>query len=119
MLAVAYTGDEIRFCRLSLAGQALYQQRVSPRSVERLETFRLVCTHRYFASGPKEKTMPRILLEQFHLSVTVAGNLPDEQREALRKILLRRSFRLALQRALRTTQEQFPELKLVKYLLSV
>jgi hypothetical protein len=63
--------------------------------------------------------MPRLLLEEFHLSVRVRETLSEEQREVIRTILKQRSFQRVLRQALREVQAQFPRLQPIRWTISV
>jgi hypothetical protein len=62
---------------------------------------------------------PRILIEEFHLSLRVRATLSEDQREVIRTILKQRSFQRALRQALRAVQAQFPGLQPVHWTVSV
>lgn len=56
----------------------------------------------------------RILLEEFHLTATVAPGTRDEARETARRALSGRRFRAALRAAVRDVRRRFPALRPVR-----
>src|SRR6185369_1920110 len=61
---------------------------------------------------PKEAAVPdRILVEEIHLTLTVAATTPDAAREAARRVINGRAFRAALRRAARQVVRAIPALR--------
>jgi hypothetical protein len=50
----------------------------------------------------------RVLLEEFHLSLTVPRSTPDVVREATRRVLTSRPFRVALRAAVLDCLRKYP-----------
>ena len=60
----------------------------------------------------------RILIDVFHLSVLAPRQLPEADYEAMHQTLIRRRFRVGLQRALRRVCRRYQTLSKVKVKVS-
>ena len=60
----------------------------------------------------------RVLLEEFHLTFTLAARTPDSIREAARRALNSRPFRAALRRAVRRALGRMPAAARVRLAIS-
>jgi hypothetical protein len=61
----------------------------------------------------------RILLDEFHLSLTAPARSTDAAREAMRRVLNRRAVRAALVRAARVVLDRYPLLRPVRLTLAL
>ena len=60
----------------------------------------------------------RVLLEEYHLTLTVPAGTPDGVRELIRQTVNRRTFRAALRRAIAILLRSFPNLERVRVTVS-
>jgi hypothetical protein len=60
----------------------------------------------------------RVLLEEFHLTMTAPAGSTDAAREAMRRVLNRPSVRAALRRAARAVLARYPALRPVRLTLA-
>lgn len=60
----------------------------------------------------------RLLLEEFHVTITVAPSLRDEVCQAIRDRLIAPAFRRALTAAVRTVVRSMPDGKRVRFVVS-
>ncbi len=60
----------------------------------------------------------RVLLEEFHLTLTVSANIPDDVQAALRRAINARAFRTAVRRAIVQVFRTVPALGRVRLTLS-
>ena len=60
----------------------------------------------------------RVLLEEFHLTLTAPAAGPEAAREAMRRLLNTRAIRVALARAARAVLARYPALSPVRLTLA-
>jgi hypothetical protein len=75
--------------------------------------------HRPGSREKKEARVPdRVLLDEFHLTLTVPRATPDPAREAARRAANGRRFRAELRRAVRAALARYPALARVRAALT-
>ena len=63
--------------------------------------------------------MPRlVVLDEFHVTVTIPARLPDKDVREVRRVLRSRAFRQQLRQALLTLQAAAPTLSPVRFVVS-
>ena len=68
-----------------------------------------------FPRSEKGGVVPdHLLLEEFHLTMTISRTVPDDAREAIRRTLNSREFQAALRKAARDCVHSFPALARVR-----
>ena len=59
-----------------------------------------------------------VLLEEFHLTLTLPAKMPHGDREAIRRIVNGQQFRASLRRAIRDLFRTIPALRPIRLMLS-
>jgi hypothetical protein len=59
-----------------------------------------------------------VVIDELHLTIRVPNDLPDDEAEAIRRMLARDDFMDRLRRAIRVVVRAFPELAVVRVSLT-
>ena len=61
----------------------------------------------------------QMMIEQYHVTLTISDRVPDEQASVIRRVLTNRKFRAAFRRTVKSVLWTYPELRRVQVTVTV